>query len=157
MRGGGKVGADLWIKKLIDLHLAICNWVPYLMKDRILEPRKTCWSVDAGLSASGRPEDKWTILNDSFEIRLHGTRIQSHVWSWSDRLFQIFKEMFSSNVLLTDRNDVVVTTIATFVHRMTTLKSKELTETYWSVENNKRAIVSDEFRLKQNYRKVHRF
>ena len=29
-----------------------------------------------------------------------------------------------------------------------------LTETYWSVENNKKAILSDEFRLRQGYRKV---
>ena len=42
-------------------------------------------------------------------------------------------------------------------HWMTTLNSKELTETYWSVENNKKAIVSDEFRLRQNYRKVPQF
>lgn len=37
---------------------------------------------------------------------------------------------------------------------MATLESSALTETYWSVENNKKAILSDEFRLRQNYRKV---
>jgi len=31
--------------------------------------------------------------------------------------------------------------------------SPALTETYWSVENNKKAILSDEFRLRQGYRK----
>ena len=37
---------------------------------------------------------------------------------------------------------------------MATLESPALTETYWSVENNKKAILSDEFRLRQGYRKV---
>jgi len=31
--------------------------------------------------------------------------------------------------------------------------SKALAETFWSVENNKQAIFSDEFRFRQNYRK----
>ena len=42
-------------------------------------------------------------------------------------------------------------------HKMTTIESKALAETFWSVENNKQAIFSDEFRFRQNYRKVHRF
>ena len=37
---------------------------------------------------------------------------------------------------------------------METFESAALTETYWSVESNKKAIVSDEFRLRQGYRKV---
>ena len=42
-------------------------------------------------------------------------------------------------------------------HKMTTIESKALAETFWSVENNKQAIFSDEFRFRQNYRKDHRF
>ena len=44
--------------------------------------------------------------------------------------------------------------VATKLHGMATLESPALTETYWSVENNKKAILSDEFRLRQGYRKV---
>ena len=40
---------------------------------------------------------------------------------------------------------------------METIESKALAETFWSVENNKQAIFSDEFRFRQNYRKVSRF
>ena len=42
-------------------------------------------------------------------------------------------------------------------HKMTKFESKASAETYWSVENNKQAIFSDEFRFRQNYRKDHRF
>ena len=47
--------------------------------------------------------------------------------------------------------------IAIKIHEMETIESKALAETFWSVENNKQAIFSDEFRFKQNYRKVSRF
>ena len=47
--------------------------------------------------------------------------------------------------------------IAIKIHEMETIESKALAETFWSVENNKHAIFSDEFRLRQNYRKVFRF
>ena len=64
--------------------------------------------------------------------------------------------MLSSNVLPTGGNTDGPLDGNNF-HWMTTLDSKELTETYLSIKNNKRAIVSDEFRLRQNYRKVPRF
>ena len=44
--------------------------------------------------------------------------------------------------------------MTTLLHEMETFESAALTETYWSVESNKKAIVSDEFRLRQGYRKV---